>query len=50
MSFFGSADDVSKKVLFVDIKARNPEYLEGKHLALLINNRHLEYYDDYEQV
>ena len=50
LSFAGSAEDIRKKVLFVDITAKDPTYLEGKHLAMLINNRHIEFYDDYEKV
>ena len=50
MSFYGSADDVLKKTLYVDIKIEDDLYLDGKHLALLINNRDIEFFDDYEQV
>jgi len=50
MSFYGSADDVLKKVLFVDVKMQDDAYLEGKHLALLINTRDIEFFNDYEEV
>ena len=50
LSFYGSADDVIKKTLFIDIKTQDDEYLEGKHMALLLNTRDIEYYDDYERV
>lgn len=43
LSFAGSAEDIKKKVLYLDIKTRDPSYLEGKHLAMLINNRHLDF-------
>ena len=48
MNFYGSADDVLKKVLFVDVKMETDDYLDGKHLAVLINTRDIEYFDDYE--
>ena len=49
MNFYGSADDVLKKVLFVDIKMKeNDEYLDGKHLAVLLNTRDIEFFDEYE--
>ena len=51
MSFYGSADDVLKKVLFVDISMQeNEKYLDGKHLAVLMNTREIEFFDEYEQV
>ena len=50
MSFYGSSDDVLKKTLFVDVKIEDESYLDGKHLALLLNTRDIEFYDDYEQV
>ena len=50
MSFYGSSEDVLKKVLFVDVKIDDETYLDGKHLALLLNTRDIEFYDGYEQV
>ena len=55
MSFFGAADDVVKKVLFVDVKMNaktddDKKFLEGKHIAMLMNTREIEFYDNYEQV
>lgn len=50
MSFYGSADDIVKKVLFLDIKITEESYLEGKHLAMLINTREIEFFDEYERV
>ena len=50
LSFFGSSDDIAKKVLFVDVKSRSDEYLEGKHIAMLINTRDISFEEDYEQV
>ena len=42
MSFFGSAEDIVRKKLFVDVSYdpqshEDSEYLEGMHLAMLIN-------------
>ena len=34
----------------MNIKTDTPEYLEGKHVAMLINTRDTEFYDEYEQV
>lgn len=57
MSFFGSADDIVAKKLYVDVKFETtPDtdgnidgtYLEGMHLAMLINTREIEWYDDFE--
>ena len=50
LSFYGSSDDTLKKTLFVDIKSKNNEYLEGKHVAMLINTRDIEFSDEYENV
>ena len=50
LSFYGSADDISKKVLFIDLKISSNEYLEGKHLAMLINSKRLEFTNDYDEV
>ena len=50
LSFYGSTDDILKKTLFVNIKATSPEYLEGKHVAMMINTSEPEFFDDYEQV
>lgn len=50
LSFYGSADDVLKKTLFVDIKTQDESFIDGKHLAVLLNTRDIEFYDEYEQV
>mmetsp|Transcript_24844 Transcript_24844/g.33256 ORF Transcript_24844/g.33256 Transcript_24844/m.33256 type:complete len:120 (+) Transcript_24844:473-832(+) len=50
MSFYGTVDDVVKKTLFLDIKTTNDNYIEGKHVAMLINTRDIEFSDDYEEV
>lgn len=39
LSFYGSADDVEKKTLFLDVRTSNDQYIEGKHIAMLINTR-----------
>ena len=43
-------DDTVKKTLFVDIESTSASYLEGKHIAMLVNTRDIEFYDEYEQV
>jgi len=50
MSFYGTVEDVEKKTLFVDIEggSNSSRYLEGKHIAMLINTRDIEFFDDYE--
>jgi hypothetical protein len=48
LSFFGAADDIIKKTLFIDVKVESNEYLEGKHLAMLINTRGTEFSEEYE--
>ena len=51
MSFYGDVNDADKKILWVDIKSGDDgSYLEGKHVAMLINTREIEFFDDYEQV
>ena len=50
LSFYGSADDVEKKTLFLDVRTTDDQYIEGKHIAMLINTRDIQFFDDYEQV
>ena len=53
ISFYGNVNDASKKILWVDIKSGDGDaaaYLEGKHVAMLINTREIEYSKDYEEV
>ena len=52
MSFYGNVNDAEKKILWVDIKSGNDDglYLEGKHIAMLINTKEIEFYDEYESV
>ena len=54
MSFFGSAEDVVRKKLYVDV-SYNPtndadrEYLENMYIAMLINTHELQWNEDYEE-
>ena len=56
MSFYGDVNDASKKILWVDIKMPagdgdiGAKFLEGKHVAMLINTRESEFFDEFEQV
>ena len=50
MSFYGKVEDTVKKTLFVDIESTSRSYIEGKHIAMLINTRDIEFFDEYEQV
>lgn len=50
MSFYGSADDIIKKVLFLDVSIEKDEYLDGKHMAMLINDRKIEFDSGYDNV
>ena len=55
MSFYGNADDVFKKTLFLDIKfsptsESDEYYLEGKHVGLLVNTRDIKFEEDFQHV
>lgn len=50
LSFWGSSDDIVKKSLFVDFKIQKNDYLEGKHILMLINTQEPVFEDNYEKV
>ncbi len=50
LSFYGSSDDNVKKSLFIDFKIQKNEYLEGKHILMLINTREPVFTDNYDRV
>lgn len=50
LSFYGAADDTTKKVLFIDVKIQSNEYLEGKHIAMLVNTKDIEFENEFEDV
>ena len=51
ISFFGDVNDAYKKIFWVDIKSSGDgTYLEGKHVAMLINTKEIEFYEAYESV
>ena len=51
MSFFGNVNDSYKKILWVDVEStteNSDDYIEGKHIGMLVNTKEIEFTDNYE--